>query len=113
MPSLLAQVVLAYMVHLLLVAYGQDINFADTLFVMLLVYVAAYIPVSVGSLGVREGILVVLLPVLGVAPHAALAAAALSRGMIYVYALFGGAWAVFRPDVFKKDRGREQTGALS
>ena len=91
-----AQLILTGMIHILLIAFGQSVDFSATLFSMLIVFLAAFIPISVGSLGVREGLLAVLLPLFGATPEAAVAAALISRLMMYTYAAFGGIWFMLR-----------------
>ena len=46
--------------------FGLDILFSDLLFVIPLVYIATIIPISIGGLGVREGVMVFLLGSFGV-----------------------------------------------
>lgn len=90
-----AQLMLALMIYALLDSFSQPVTFTQTLFSMLVVFLAAYVPISIGALGVREGVLVVLLTFFGSSQEAALAAALLSRVMMYIYAGAGGLWLVF------------------
>lgn len=90
--SLVSQMLVALMVFILLRSFGESTGYLETLFAMLVVFLAAFIPVSIGSLGVREGLLVLLLPLFGTSMESALAAALVSRAMMYVYAIAGGVW---------------------
>lgn len=87
-----AQVSLAAMVYVLVSAFGESISFEHNLMAMLLAYVAAYIPISVGALGVREGAIVAGLVFFSVTEPIAIAAAITSRVLIYVYAASAGVW---------------------
>jgi uncharacterized membrane protein YbhN (UPF0104 family) len=95
MWSVVSQLLVAGMTLSLVHAYGGQLGFADTVFVMLIVFGASYLPISVGSLGVREGSLVIGLVGYGVAEPVALSSAIVARIMIYSYALAGGAWLFF------------------
>lgn len=94
--SAVAQVTLAAMVFTLLRGVGTELAFNENLLVMLIVYAAAYIPITVGSLGVREGAIVVGLGWYGVATPVAVSAALVSRVLIYVVALLAGGWWITR-----------------
>jgi len=90
--SVLSQVALAAMVFQLVIVFGGAIGFADNLLVMLLAYVTAYVPITIGSLGIREGAIVLGLSLFAVPYPAALAAALVSRVIIYLYAAAAGVW---------------------
>ena len=103
-----AQLMLALMIYVLLASFAQPVTFVQTLFSMLVVFLAAYVPISIGALGVREGVLVVLLAFFGATQEAALAAALLSRLMMYIYAGAGGLWLVFERHGSKQQRALPQ-----
>ena len=94
--TIIAQVMLAAMVYELVVAFGGSIGFEENLLVMLLVYIAAYVPITIGSLGVREGAIVMGLSLFSISHPIALAAALVSRAIIYVYGAAAGAWWAVR-----------------
>jgi uncharacterized membrane protein YbhN (UPF0104 family) len=92
--TLAAQVSIAAMTALLVEAFGETAAFGDVFLVMLIVHMTAFLPVSIGALGVREGILVLGLPAFGVSAPTAVSVALISRFMLYVYAAAGGVWLV-------------------
>ena len=65
--------------HAVLRAAGAEVALAEVALVAAVVPLAAMLPVSLNGLGVAEGVFVLLYAQLGVAPEAALAAAALRR----------------------------------
>lgn len=88
--GVVAQLLVATMVYISVLAFGGEVNFVDNIVVMLVVYVASFIPISIGSLGVREGIIVAGFGLLGVAEPVAVAAAISTRLIMYAYALAAG-----------------------
>lgn len=85
-----SQLLLALQIYLLIRALNENLSIFDVLFIVILTFIAAYIPVSVGSLGVREGITVIGLTHYGVTLPAATAVAFMSRIIIYLYSGIGG-----------------------
>jgi uncharacterized membrane protein YbhN (UPF0104 family) len=90
--SVTAQVAVTAMTLVLVIAFGETMPFLDVLFVMVLVYLTAFVPVSIGALGVREGILILGLPLFGPTVQAATSVALASRAVMYLVALGGGVW---------------------
>jgi uncharacterized membrane protein YbhN (UPF0104 family) len=90
--SVTAQVAVTAMTFVLVIAFGETMPFLDVLFVMVLVYLTAFVPVSIGALGVREGILILGLPLFGPTAQAATSVALVSRAIMYLVALGGGVW---------------------
>jgi uncharacterized protein (TIRG00374 family) len=80
----------ALMIYVLALAVRGEVQFFDIIFVMILTYMAAYVPVSIGALGVREAFLVLGLTRFGLTPPSAMAVALISRIIIYAYAVVGG-----------------------
>ena len=81
--------------YLLVKAFQNNILYVDTIFVILLVFIASYLPISIGALGVREGILILGFTYLGVTQPIAIVVAFVSRIIIYFYALLGGVLFLF------------------
>jgi uncharacterized membrane protein YbhN (UPF0104 family) len=80
--SVTAQVAVTAMTLVLVIAFGET----------MLVYLTAFVPVSIGALGVREGILILGLPLFGPTVQAATSVALASRAVMYLVALGGGVW---------------------
>ena len=80
------------MIYILIFDLGGEIGFFQLLLVMLLVFIAGFLPISIGSLGVREGAIVVGLGWFGVSTPIAVSAALVSRALMYVVAASAGAW---------------------
>ena len=80
-------------------AVGYPVALGDMLVVLALTMFASLVPVSVGALGVREGMLVYLLGMYGVPPAEGLTVALLARLMVIVPGIVGGL-------VFYADRSR-------
>jgi hypothetical protein len=97
LATLAMQIVLAVMVLVLVRALGESANLSGVLFVMLLVYLAGGLPISIGALGVREGVMILGLPLLGVPVDTAATVALLSRVIMYLVALVGGIWLILVP----------------
>jgi len=87
-----AQISVTLMTFVLVMAFGETTAFLDVLFVMVLVYLTAFVPVSIGALGVREGVLILGLPLFGITVQAATSVALASRAIMYLVALSGGVW---------------------
>jgi uncharacterized membrane protein YbhN (UPF0104 family) len=92
---LLAMTALAFVgasaaLALLLRCFGCSAAFPDIIGLVALIYLSSYIPLTFGSLGVREGVIVVGLALLGVDRHSGLAVAAMSRALLLVEAGMGG-----------------------
>jgi hypothetical protein len=87
-----AQISVTLMTFVLVMAFRETTGFIDVLFVMVLVYLTAFVPVSIGALGVREGILILGLPLFGVTAEAAASVALASRAIMYLVAVAGGVW---------------------
>jgi uncharacterized membrane protein YbhN (UPF0104 family) len=81
------------------VAVGYPVAPGDMLIVLALTMFASLVPVSVGALGVREGMLVYLLGMYGVPPAEGLTVALLARLMVILPGIVGGL-------VFYTDRAR-------
>jgi uncharacterized protein (TIRG00374 family) len=83
--SLLSQLVCVLLVSEFAASIGVPIALADCAWVFALVSVALIVPFSIGGLGIREGTLVGVLALIGVAPQQALALSFL----LYAQAAFG------------------------
>jgi uncharacterized membrane protein YbhN (UPF0104 family) len=69
---------------------GHDVAHADMLFMLTVTAVAAMIPVSVGSLGLLEGSVVVMLGIFGVPTAVSTGAALVNRVVLYAVGGVGG-----------------------
>lgn len=87
----------------LVIAFGYRVPLGELVVVMALALAAALIPISVGALGIREGILVYGLAASGVPPAEGLAAALLTRAIVVLFAIWG-ALLLFRPQKFSAPR---------
>jgi glycosyltransferase 2 family protein len=71
-------------------AVGVDVPLAPVILVMALASLASLLPIAVNGWGVREGVLVSLLALIGAPPELVLAAALLARVLVLVVTLPGG-----------------------
>jgi uncharacterized membrane protein YbhN (UPF0104 family) len=83
---------------------GHDLAHADMLFMLTVTAVAAMIPISVGSLGLLEGSVVVMLGIFGIPTAVSTAAALINRVVLYAVGGVGGL-------VYIADRPRSQSAA--
>ena len=88
--TILAHLAISGQVYFVVRALGSTLPLWDVLLVSALVFVASYVPITIGSLGVREGAIVLALAYFRVSPPVATAAALLLRLILYVYASVGG-----------------------
>ncbi len=93
--TLFSHLLVAFKMYLLVKAFQNNILYVDTIFVILLVFIASYLPITIGALGVREGILILGFTYLGVTQPIAIVVAFVSRIIIYFYALLGGVLFLF------------------
>lgn len=87
--TVISQMLTAVQVYVLVRAFHSSLFFIDTIFIISLLFIATYIPLSIGSLGVREGVLVLSLVLFGILQPVAAAVALVARLIIYVYAGLG------------------------
>ena len=73
--------------------------------------IAAFLPVSLGGIGVREAALTGLLATFGVDPALAVAQGLLWRSGLMALGLLGGALTFFVPSAAETDLARERTGS--
>jgi uncharacterized membrane protein YbhN (UPF0104 family) len=85
-----SQVLIGAKIFLLVKGFHGNMFFVDSVFIMLLLFIATYIPISIGSLGVREAVLVLSLVFFGVSEPIGIGVALLARIIMYVYAGLGG-----------------------
>jgi hypothetical protein len=85
-----SHLLLGLKIYVLVKAFQENMALVDTLFVIFFLFIGSYIPITVGSIGVREGITVVTLTVLGIMQPVALGVALVARIIMYVYAVMGG-----------------------
>lgn len=99
-------ILLSYLLHttsalglwLVFKAIGVEVDFMMVLGVLPLVILATLLPISVGGWGVREGVMVAVFPLIGMAPEQALAASLLWGLSVIVAVLVGGVvWLLSRP----------------
>ena len=88
--TIITHLLLALQIYILVKSFTNELLFFDSVFVVFLVFVASYVPISIGSLGVREGIVVFSLMFYGTSQTDAAAVAVLARIIIYLYAVAGG-----------------------
>jgi uncharacterized protein (TIRG00374 family) len=69
---------------------GIDIPYLSMLWIRIVVYLAVFIPLSLSGLGVREGLLIMLLAPLGISSGSALALALSLLGLSIAIGLLGG-----------------------
>lgn len=93
--TLFTHLLVAFKMYLLVKAFQNNILYVDTIFVILLVFIASYLPITIGALGVREGILILGFTYLGVTQPIAIVVAFVSRIIIYFYAILGGVLFLF------------------
>lgn len=92
-------------------AVGHPVALGDMLIVLALTMFASLVPVSVGALGVREGMLVYLLGLYGVPLAEGLTVALLARLMVILPGILGG--LVFYADRSKTSDARSPGGPSS
>ncbi len=89
--SILAQISRMLGFWLLLCAVNIcDFHFLDLILVIAIVSIASLIPISIGGLGIREGVMAATLIALGVPNYAAITSSILGRLTIWLQALIGG-----------------------
>ena len=88
--TLITHGLVAAHIVMLVEAFHDSVAFVDSLFVIFVLFIATYIPITIGSLGVREGVLVLGLALFGVAQTDGTAVAIVARIIIYVYSMVGG-----------------------
>ena len=88
--SLLAQLLMACKIYFLVLSFNHHISFFDTLFIAFFMFIISSIPISVGSLGLREGVLVAALIVYKVSVAEAIAISLIARAIMYAWAICGG-----------------------
>ncbi|RMH69097.1 MAG: UPF0104 family protein [Gemmatimonadetes bacterium] len=71
-------------------AFGADIHLLDLVVVLSLTTLVSMLPVTLGSLGIREGTITVSLAMFGVALPQGLAVALLNRVVVWVVSALGG-----------------------
>ena len=81
--------------HYLLRAMGQSVHWTHLLIVLAVTLIVSSVPISIGSLGIKEGAIVFALKTFGVPGPEALAVALWNRVALLVLALVGG-WAFYR-----------------
>lgn len=85
-----------------LVSCFDIISLTDLVFVLFFVATISLLPISLGSLGVKEGALMLSLSAFGVSNPVALAVALLNRIIIWFFALVGGIIFVFNKNKSRK-----------
>ena len=85
-----------------LVSCFDAIRLSDLIFVLFFVATISLLPISLGSLGVKEGALVLSLSAFGVSNPAAVAVALLTRIITWFFALVGGIVFIFNKHKSKK-----------
>lgn len=95
LTTLIAYVFLTLNIFLLVYSFHSEINFIDTVFIITVVFVFSYLPISVGSLGVREGIIIVALTMFSIPKLDATTVALFARAIMYGYAMIGGVLFLF------------------
>jgi uncharacterized protein (TIRG00374 family) len=88
--SLVSQILIACKIYLLILAFNHMIPFFDTLFIAVFIFIISFIPLSIGSLGLREGALVTALVLYDVPVSEAIAISLIARAIMYAWALIGG-----------------------
>lgn len=73
-----------------LFSLGTTVGWLDLMFVVSVVAVVSMLPITIGALGVREGAIVALLSIYGVAAPLALSAAILLRLLTWLQGIVGG-----------------------
>lgn len=107
--------VLAFMAHcikavsyiLLIVSLGGKCDFFSMIFSLAMIGWLVLLPISIGSLGIRESALTFLLKNFGVAEPIAIAFSLISRAFIYALALLGGVFFISagKPTIPKNNSG--------
>ncbi|HMB00008.1 MAG TPA: lysylphosphatidylglycerol synthase domain-containing protein, partial [Spirochaetota bacterium] len=69
---------------------NAETNWSGLVFVLSFTALLSLLPVSIGSLGIREGAMVFALILFGVNQNTAIAAAFINRLFLYLFALTGG-----------------------
>jgi len=77
--------------YFLILSLGENFFFLDIIIVISIVSVVTLVPISVGSLGVREGVLAFCFLMLGITYQSAIGVSLLNRFIIWAKALIGGA----------------------
>jgi len=95
--------------YFLIISLGEDFFFLDIIIVISIVSVVTLLPISVGSLGVREGILAICFLKLGITYQSAVGVSLLNRFIIWSKALIGG--GIYISDKASKEfKKSENTG---
>jgi uncharacterized protein (TIRG00374 family) len=93
--TLISHLFVALNIFLLVRSFHANMFFVDSIFVILLVFISSYLPISIGSLGIREGVIFLGLTYLGIGQPIATTVAFSSRIIIYFYAILGGILFLF------------------
>ncbi len=88
--TLISHLFIALNIFLLVKSFHANMLFLDSIFIILLIFISSYLPISIGSLGIREGVIFLGLTYLGIGQSIATAVAFSSRIIIYFYAILGG-----------------------
>lgn len=88
--TVLSHLLIAFHIYILVQSFVETINFFDIIFVNFVAFLASYLPLSIGALGIREGAVVAALLFFNVTGITATAVAIASRLSIYFFALIGG-----------------------
>jgi len=88
--SILAQLFMACKIYFLVLSFHHLNSLFDTLFIAVFIFIISFIPISVGSLGLREGALVAALIVYKVPVAEAVVISLIARAIMYTWALCGG-----------------------
>jgi uncharacterized protein (TIRG00374 family) len=93
--TLISHLFIALNIFLLVRSFHANMLFLDSIFIILLIFISSYLPISIGSLGIREGVIFLGLTYLGIGQSIATAVAFSSRIIIYFYAILGGILFLF------------------
>jgi hypothetical protein len=99
--SVTAQIFIALKIYWLVHAFGERISLSQSIFASLLVFMASWLPISIGGLGIREGTILISLVFFGVTEQVAFMVAIAGRVIIYCYAAIG--WVLFSQEVKELD----------
>lgn len=93
--TVMSHLFIALKMYILVKSFNDNMLFTDSIFLIFLLFVASYIPISIGSLGVREGVVVLTLTFFSISQPTAAAVAFAARIIIYIYAIVGGILFLF------------------
>ena len=89
--GIIFQLISVYTTYFLAESIGVHIPYSDWCWIMGIVFLLMFLPVSIGGIGVREGSLVVLLGMFGVANEKALSLSLVMFALQIINGLIGGA----------------------